>query len=84
MVCVYAGEACREVFELSRCLPGGTGVGVQGCVQPCKARGFAERSVQECEYHLGWNKSQTLDVLRSLHRANGETEARGTSINCPR
>ena len=57
-----AGETCRELSGPSWCWPGGTevgGAGMRAAVQrkkPCKERkGFAERRVQDCEYHLGCN-----------------------------
>lgn len=57
----------------ARWLGDGAG-GMRAAVQ----RKALQSSVQECEYHLGWSKSHTLDVIRSLHCTNGKTEAQGS------
>ena len=47
-----------------------------GCVQWFKARKALQSNAQECEYHLGWSKSQALDVI-PLHCTIGKTETQG-------
>ena len=76
-VCISRGDlpgdtgSCLDVCQVAR------GWGCRdACSRAKKEKGFAERSVQECEYHLGWNKSQTLDLIQSLHCANGKLRLR--------